>query len=57
MKSILDPTFRYTASFDTDVRRTFARLRREAHRGVGPAKPAEGSASITPIRRASPALR
>ncbi len=29
MKSILDPSFRYTASFDTDVRKTFARIRRE----------------------------
>jgi hypothetical protein len=29
MKSILDPTFRYTPSVETDVRRTFARIRRE----------------------------
>jgi len=29
MKSILDPSFRYTASFDTDLRRTFARVRDE----------------------------
>jgi len=28
MKSILDPSFRYTASFNTDVRKTFARIRR-----------------------------
>jgi hypothetical protein len=27
MKSILDPSFRYTASFDTDLRKTFARIR------------------------------
>jgi hypothetical protein len=26
MKSILDPSFRYTASLDTDLRRTFARI-------------------------------
>jgi hypothetical protein len=32
MKSILDPTFRYTASFDTDLRRTFARVRRDTLR-------------------------
>jgi hypothetical protein len=31
MKSILDPSFRYTASFDTDLRKTFARILR-AHR-------------------------
>ena len=29
MKSILDPSFRYFASFDTDLTRTFARIRRE----------------------------
>jgi hypothetical protein len=29
MKSILDPSFRYTASFDTDLQKTFARVRRE----------------------------
>lgn len=29
MKSILDPSFRYRSSVDTDLRKTFARLRRE----------------------------
>ncbi len=29
MKSILDPSFRYTKSIDTDLRKTFARIRRE----------------------------
>ncbi len=29
MKSILDPSFRYTSSVQTDVRKTFARVRRE----------------------------
>ncbi len=29
MKSILDPTFQYTPSVETDVRKTFARIRRE----------------------------
>ena len=29
MKSILDPAFRYSPSFDTDLKRTFARIRRE----------------------------
>jgi hypothetical protein len=32
MKSILDPKFRYTSSVDTDLRRTFARVRRERER-------------------------
>lgn len=29
MKHILDSSFRYKPSFDTDVRRTFERIRRE----------------------------
>jgi len=29
MKSILDPSFRYTTSAETDLRKTFARVRRE----------------------------
>lgn len=29
MKSILDPTFRYTPSHKTDIRKTFDRIRRE----------------------------
>jgi hypothetical protein len=29
MKSILDPAFSYTSSAQTDVRKTFARIRRE----------------------------
>ena len=29
MKSILDPSFRYTSSAQTDLKKTFARVRRE----------------------------
>ena len=29
MKSLLDPTFRYVPSVQTDIRKTFARIRRE----------------------------
>ena len=29
MKSILDPTFRYVPSVETDLRKTFSRIRRE----------------------------
>lgn len=29
MKRILDPSFRYTPSYDTDLRKTFERIRRE----------------------------
>ena len=32
MKSILDRSFRYSPSFDTDLKRTFARIRREQSR-------------------------
>ena len=32
MKSILDPSFRYTSSVHTDVRETFQRIRRELQR-------------------------
>lgn len=32
MKSILDPTFRYTPSHATDIRKTFERVRREQAR-------------------------
>ena len=43
MKSILDPTFRYTASFNTDIRKTFARVRRDRHKAASvPLPPAEG---------------
>ena len=31
-KSILDPSFRYTSSANTDIRKTFARARREMRR-------------------------
>jgi hypothetical protein len=29
MKSIFDPSFRYKPSFETDVRKTFERIRKE----------------------------
>jgi hypothetical protein len=32
MKSIFDPSFRYTNSVETDLRKTFARIRREQRR-------------------------
>jgi len=32
MKSILDPTFKYYPSVDTDLRRTFQRIREERRR-------------------------
>ena len=35
MKSILDRSFRYTSSQDTDLAKTFARVRREQRRQAG----------------------
>jgi hypothetical protein len=34
MKSILDPSFRYTPSIATDLRKTFERIRRDAMPGI-----------------------
>ena len=38
MKSILDPSFKYRPSTQTNLRKTFARVRRELQ--VGPGRPA-----------------
>lgn len=45
MKSILDPSFRYVPSAETDIRKTFNRVRRE----LAKTRPAS-----TPARTASP---
>ena len=37
MKSILDPTFRYTRSEKTDLQKTFARIRRQQARAAAEA--------------------
>jgi hypothetical protein len=53
MKSILDPTFRYTASSNTDLRKTFARVRREMRKHAQAANVDNKIAVITPhLRRA-----
>lgn len=46
MKSILDPSFRYVPSMRTDLRKTFARVRREQAAAKAPL------ASVTPIAKA-----
>jgi hypothetical protein len=54
MKSILDPTFRYTSSANTDLRKTFARIRRESRRQAqAPTGHDEADAvkKVTPIFR------
>jgi hypothetical protein len=38
MKRITDRSFRYSPSFDTDIRRTFARVKREQSRSGQPAQ-------------------
>lgn len=54
MKSILDPTFRYTTSANTDLRKTFARVRRELRKQAqsGPRTKVESSnvAALYPRR-------
>ena len=47
MKSILDPTFSYTPAASTDLRKTFARVRREMKRQAR--VDAEASAKVSPI--------
>jgi hypothetical protein len=55
MKSILDPTFRYTPSFCTDIRKTFARIREDLRRrGAFGAKGAAQPASVTALLRRHP---
>jgi hypothetical protein len=53
MKSILDPTFRYTSSANTDLRKTFARIRRESRRQaqLPPRDDADAGKNVTPIFR------
>jgi hypothetical protein len=54
MKSILDRSFRYTSSAQTDVRKTFARIRREL-RSCEQAQAradAEAKLKVSPIRAA-----
>ena len=56
MKSILDPSFRYTPSAGTDLRKTFARIRRELVKQVPPARDAEARTNVLPITQRKPAL-
>jgi len=59
MKSILDPTFRYVPSVETDVRKTFARVRREMRAGAprpAPETTAAPNVLSLPRRTAAPAV-
>lgn len=53
VKSILDPSFRYTPSFSTDLDKTFARIRRHQRQQEKRAMQATGEAlaKVMPIVR------
>jgi len=50
MRSILDRSFKYTKSVDTDIRKTFARIRREQRQAQ---REDEASRKVLSIRRQS----
>ncbi|MEO8739996.1 MAG: hypothetical protein ABI537_09870 [Casimicrobiaceae bacterium] len=51
MKSLLDPSFRYVPSQQTDLRKTFARVRQEQFaENRGPVRaPASNDAKVDPL--------
>lgn len=56
MKSILDSSFRYTPSTQTDLKKTFARLRRE-QKAADAARVKAILGPVTPIAAATPKPR
>jgi len=56
MKSILDHSFRYTGSIDTDVRKTFARIRREQRQQARAQGQRDDPRKVFPIRQRKPAV-
>ena len=52
MKSILDRSFRYTPSIATDLRKTFARLRREQRKESDPPATVVSGSNVAAIRQA-----
>jgi hypothetical protein len=50
MKSILDPSFRYVASHATDVRKTFARVRREMRSEPAPQEDPASAKRVVTLR-------
>ena len=58
MRSILDPSFRYTKSVATDLRKTFARVRRELRKQQQEQSTVsvEAKGKVLPFRSAKAAL-
>lgn len=50
MKSILDPAFKYVPSASTDLRKTFARIKREQTRAEEARKEAEAKVTQLKVR-------
>jgi len=50
MKSILDPSFRYVSSHSTDLRKTFARIKREMRKSDAPPEPRDPTSKIVTLR-------
>ena len=57
MRSILDDSFRYTSSVQTDLKKTFARIRREKREQdrVQAEVDAEAKLKVSPIRQSDTA--
>jgi len=51
MKSILDRSFRYTKSVDTDLRKTFARIRREQRQQAQAQREGEASRNVLSLEQ------
>ena len=51
MKSILDPSFKYVSSVATDLRKTFARVRRELRKQTPSGHDSEPPANVASIFR------
>jgi hypothetical protein len=49
MKSLLDPSFNYVPSIRTDIRKTFARIRREQRAMANQVGQPHGESNIAPL--------
>jgi hypothetical protein len=54
MKHIYDPSFRYTPSYETDLRATFERLRRERQGGERRAESSKAAPAARRVMRLIP---